>query len=213
MTTKNLPTMCDLLTEIAERWRWGASLAGAPDKSWTERRAAKEVIDHLAGEGWQLKTLERPPEPRLSPDAVAVLDDGRRIGIEATELRDERSAERARAVKEGREAAHFHRAWDPVSLQEGLHAALLLKDQKRRNAILRGHAWGDPLDEYLVVVHTDELLISSRPDIADAALTEIAPAELCYVARAFFLIWYVPRSAGPRPGIYEMPVLSGAEVE
>jgi hypothetical protein len=48
--------MQDELSEIAELWRWGASLAGAPDQPLTERWAAKAVIVHLAEEGSSVQT-------------------------------------------------------------------------------------------------------------------------------------------------------------
>jgi hypothetical protein len=169
----------------------------------TELWAADAVIGYLAKEGWGLRSMRLPPQRHLTPDVVAVLQDGRRVGVEVTELRDPRSAKRAQAVKEGKEGEHFYRIWDNAGIQEAVYDALLCKDQKRPT-------WGASFDEYLVVVHTDEPLISSQPDTADAALRQMASAALRRVTRAFFLIWYVPKSAGPRPRIYEIPVLSGA---
>ena len=77
------------------------------------------------------------------------------------------------------------------------------KDQKHPT-------WGGRLDEYLVAEYTDEALISSQPHVADAALTQMAPVACSLVTRAFFVLLYVPRSAGPRPRIYEIPVQPGS---
>lgn len=166
----------------------------------------------MAGEGWRLESLQSPPKRHLNPDVVAVLADGRRVGVEVTELRDERSAERAQAVKDGRETAHLYRTWDAASIQVKLCGHLRKKDRKRPTALLckdgKSRAWGDPLDEYLIVVHTDEPLIGVRE--ADAALMQMAPLSLSQVTRAFFLIWYVPKSAGSRPKIYEISILTGS---
>ena len=101
-------------------------------------------------------------------------------------------------------------AGSPGRAKRGLSPTAPSADQKRRTAVLckdgNRRAWGDPLDEYLVVVHTDEPLISSQ--LADAALRPMTMTGLSRVTKAFFLIWYVPRSVGSRPKIYEISVLS-----
>jgi hypothetical protein len=186
---------------LARDWRWGAPLARAPDRRVTEALAAEAVIKHL---GWRLECFELAPKPDRSPDVLAVIENGSRIGIEVIELGDQGHIEHMEAVKKGREAvARPPRA--PASIQDEIRARLVEKGQKRHKALLGGdRSWCEPLDEYFVVLHTDERLIHSQPDIADAALAGLAPVALPQVTRAFFLIWYVPKSVGPRPRIYEI---------
>ena len=128
-----------------------------------------------------------------------VLEDGRRMGIEIRELIERRYAERAAAVKKRKETEHLYRLWDCESIQDRVRAALLAKDKKIPT-------WGSPFAEYVGVVHTDEPLIISRPAAAAAALKAMPPVALGQITRAFVVIWYVPRSFGPRPWICEIPV-------
>ena len=90
-----------------------------------------------------------------------------------------------------------------MSIKEKIYADLVKKDRKRPT-------WGGRLDEYLVVEFTDEALISSQSHLADAALKQMTPVACSLVTRAFFVLLYVPKSAGPRPRIYEIPVLPGS---
>lgn len=190
------------MKKLARDWRWGAPLARAPDLRVTEGLAAEAVINHL---GWQLKSLEFPPRPELSPDVLAVIRNGRRVGVEVTELCDQDFIKRQQKRKKGEKASSSPFDWSPSSIKDSLRACLVEKDCKRHKAILDGdNLWCEPLDEYFVAVHTDEPLITSQSHIADAALVDIAPVALPQVTRAFFLIWYVPKSVGPRPRIYEI---------
>jgi hypothetical protein len=200
------------MKKLAKDWRLGAPLARAPDLrrdirdglALIEVRAAEAVINHL---GWQLENpLELPPKPDLSPDVLAMTKNGRRVGVEVTELCDQDHIEHMEAVKKGKVAvARPPRSWSQVSIQDEIRTLLVKKDQKRHKALSGADfTWCEPLHEYFVVVHTDERLIHSQPHIADAALSELAPVALSQVTRAFFLIWYVPKSVGPRPRIYEV---------
>jgi hypothetical protein len=197
------------MKKLAESWRWGAPLARAPGRdglTFIELQAAKAVINHL---GWQLENpLKSPPKPNLSPDVLAMIKDGCRVGIEVTEFCDEKYIKHMQAVKDRKETVARHpRSWSPANIQDKIRASLAEKDLKRHNALVRASdLWCEPLDKYFVVVHTDEALISSQPHVADAALAAIGPLELSQVTRAFFLIWYVQKSVGRRPRIYEIAV-------
>jgi hypothetical protein len=162
------------------------------------------VINHL---GWQVKSLEFPPRPELSPDVLALIEDGSRVGVEVTELCDQDFIKRQQKRKKGEKASSSPFDWTASSIQEKLRACLVEKGCKRYRTLLNGDdLWCEPLAEYFVVVHTDEPLICSQPDLADVALAELAPVALPQVTRAFFLIWYVPKSVGPRPRIYEIAI-------
>ena len=177
--------------------------ARAPDLRVTEALAAEAVIKHL---GWQLENpLELPPKPNFSPDVLAVIKNGSRVGVEVTELCDQDLIKRQQKRKKGEKASSSPFDWRPSSIQDRLRTCLVGKNCKRHQALLNvDNLWCEPLEEYFVVVHTDEPLITSQPHIADAALAELAPVALPQVTRAFFLIWYVPKSVGPRPRIYEI---------
>ena len=164
--------MNEELKKLAKAWRSGNPLASGPDRQFTERLAAEAVINHL---GWQLKFLDSPPQRRLSPDVLATLKCGRRIGPEVTELCDSNYIEFKQAAKRDKRQAPFPRLWDQASLQTALCASLMNKVQKRENLLLSPDGtWCDPLDEYLIVVHTDEPLITREPQTADSALRDLA---------------------------------------
>jgi hypothetical protein len=69
-----LPTMQDELSEIAERWRWGASLAGAPDQPLTERWAAKAMAPvKLSAVSRAFFVIRYVPSPRPRIYEIPVL--------------------------------------------------------------------------------------------------------------------------------------------
>jgi hypothetical protein len=129
---------------------------------------------------------------------VVLREEGRRVGIEVTELLDSNHAKQIRYAKERGKPIPPPREWDPESIEK-VCADLMKKDRKPPT-------WGGRLDEYLVVEYTDEALISSQSHVADAAFKQMIPVACSLVTRAFFVLLYVPRSAGPRPRIYEIPV-------
>jgi hypothetical protein len=194
----------DPMKKPGERLRPFNPLAGVFefDRGFHECRAAEAVIGHLSHkEGWRVNLWQPRPSPQANPDFVVVLEDGRRVGIEVTEFIDPKYAEQMRVAKDRGHPIPLPREWDAPGIEGKVRADLEKKDQKRPT-------WGDRLDEYLVVVHTDESLIGSQPDVADAAFAQMAPVACSLVTRAFFVLLFVPKSAGPRPRIYKIPVQS-----
>lgn len=193
-------------------------LAGGPVKPRTEREAAGAAIERQAAWavikhlGWERKTLDSPPERRRSPAVVAVLNDGRRVGIEVTEFCDKDYIERMEAAKKGKRSRPLPVIWKPEIIQANVRAALQEKDNKRHLFLSKPdserHAWGHALDEYLVVVHTDESSFSTEPELAGIALRTTAPVSVSEITRAFFMIWYVSKRIGARPKIHDIPTWS-----
>jgi hypothetical protein len=166
------------------------------DREFHEGQVAQALIDHL---GLRVKSWEPRPVRNATPDFVVVREDNRRIGIETTEFLDQRYAQCTRYAKEHGKPIPPPRQWDAESIENKVRSDIVKKDQKQP-------IWGGRLDEYLVAEYTDEPSIISQPQLADAALMQMAPIACSLVTRAFFVLLYVPPSAGPRPRIYEVPV-------
>jgi hypothetical protein len=172
------------------------------NRGFHEGQVAQAVMDHLAKtEGWRVERWEPRPKRDANPDFVVVLEDWRRVGIEVREFLDPKYAQQIRYAKDRGKFVPPPREWDPYSIKKKVCADLVKKDRKRPT-------WGGRLNEYLVVEYTDEALISSQPDLADAAFKQRIPVACSLVTRAFFVLLYVPKSAGHRPRIYEIPVES-----
>jgi hypothetical protein len=111
------------------------------------------------------------------PDCEVLDVDGRRIGIEVTELIDER------AVAAAKQNGGVQWAlWDVEKVRSAIQTRLTAKDGK----VLKG----GPYDEYLVLIFTDEPALPA--DLVERAVA-VAPFDaVATIDRAYVLLSYDP---------------------
>jgi hypothetical protein len=134
---------------------WHGYWAWMKDKQVGEHGAAQEILTAagIAFEG--LISRDRGQDP---PDCEAVID-GKRVGIEVTELVDERTLGRSmKAIKEreqGREPEkpEAYVVWDRAMLLGELQKRIEDKDQ--------GGQKGGPYHRYFLVICTDETFLNA----------------------------------------------------
>lgn len=114
------------------------------------------------------------------PDCEARALDGKRIAIEVTELVDPNSIV---AFRHG--APYDWTDWSSERLKMALAERLSAKDQRYPSL------QGGPYEQYIVVVHTDELMLPY--DSAFALLGGARFSKPSHIDRAFLLISYDPR--------------------
>jgi hypothetical protein len=178
----------------ADFWHWPS------DKRLAECGVVETLMAFLAAhEGWEPRTLA--PAERDPPDVVAVLADGRRVGVEVTEIVDHdmaarhgarQTAERRGNVPSPTKAASPHETarWKASALRTALEAAIRKKDVE---------ASGGPFDVYLVVMHTDETTITTA--MANEA-TRPLRITARYVDAAYLVMSYHPDEVANFPGGY-----------
>jgi hypothetical protein len=162
----------------SEYWEWKL------DKRQAELHAAHVIANYLLLNSHQeegkvsLNIVERDP-----PDALMIMADGRRIGIEITELVDEKAIKRAHRSKRERLSLDFDCAhWDSDRTRQFLVAQITAKDNKLA-------AVAAAYDELLLVVVTDETMIDEPT--AAAAVSNIS-VSTCFLDRAFLVLSYHP---------------------
>ena len=149
-------------------WTWA-------DKPVGERGAAEDV---LAAVGLNVVDLRSRPEGQDPPDCEAMID-GKRCGIEVTELVDQKTLERSLKGQ----GQHF------VCTQESLLEEIQKRiDRKDQTAKVKG----GPYHRYILVIVTDELFLSR-----DAVEQFLAGANFRagLITDAFLGLSYHPSSA------------------
>lgn len=124
----------------------------------------------------QASTRGRGNDP---PDCEALLFDGRRLGVEVTELVD---PEAIMAYKNG---ARMHWAeWDENKLISSITRRLKAKD-------IAKNIKGGPYDIYMVIIHTDEPILNF--DYTFPILSDYPFRYYSVIDRAFLLMSYDPK--------------------
>lgn len=162
----------------ADYWEW------AIDPRRAERHAAMVVRNFLINSG---EGVSGPLSSVLSdpPDVLLATDDGRRIGIEVTELVDSNAVKRARHRKKFKERIEYDWAdWTPTRIVTELRRIVELKDRKLAK-VARNY------DELLLAIVTDEGMINEA--IAREAAAQCGPV-VSFIGRAFFVLSYQPNS-------------------
>src|SRR5215510_14071475 len=162
----------------AEYWEW------LIDRSRAELDAGCVLRNFLVAAGEKVSgrlTVVRPDPPDVLLETV----NGRRIGIEVTELVDRHAIKRhLDRKKRGEPIAFDFAAWTPVRMAEALSGLVSTKDHKLRNA-------SDQFDELLVAIVTDEPAIDES--IARAAVWLCRPT-VQHINRAFLVMSYHPEN-------------------
>ena len=159
----------------ASYWEW------ASDRKLEELGVGDALVRHLSlSEGLEVRfvrCLEYDP-----PDIEMITADGRRVGIEVTELVDEKAAQRARFAKRTGEGASSWAHWDTLKLASELAVRIAKKEEKLAHC--RGH-----FDEIILAIPTDEPMIT-----LDMAVTACATARCNTqnIDRTFLLLGYHP---------------------
>jgi hypothetical protein len=137
-----------LLREAIKKQRGYADFFGWPERSVMERGIVDELFSALHRDLSMSFSKLRSREPGQDPpDCEAVDSAGALVGIEVTELVD------AGAIHEARKRNPSHWAdWSRASLVAAIHERILTKGQASPK--------GGPYQRYLLVIHTDEPVLS-----------------------------------------------------
>lgn len=177
-----MTTASDLFERIKQalaKRRGYADFFAWDDKQVAEHGVVGTFFEVASAEpGAPFRNMMSRPAGRDPPDCEALDAQGRRLGIEVTELVDER------AIQQSRHDPRFWAAtWDAGKLIQMLEERLRAKD---RPATVHG----GPYDEYWLVVHCDEALLS----IANVRewLAGHVFARPMLLTRAYLLLSYDP---------------------
>ena len=182
MTPDEERQIAALMRQALQRSRGHASFF-----QWAPNRDVEEwgVVNHLreslmADRADFFRDISIRGRGNDPPDCEARSNDGERIAIEVTELVDP-----AAIVAFKRGNPYRWTDWSRESLREALQERLTTKDQ--RYSSLQGGPYG----QYLLVVHTDEPMLSHT--VARTLLDTVRFARPAHIDRAFLLISYDPR--------------------
>ena len=161
-------------------WEWPS------DRKLEEMGVGEALVRHLAlSEGLNVRLarcLEDDP-----PDIEMITENGRRMGIEVTELVDEKAAQRARYVKQTGEGSSAWAQWDAVRLTRELESRIARKDEKLAHCRCQ-------FDEMILAIPTDEPMITLK--LAETACSA-AKGSTQNIDRIFLLLGYHPDNRNP----------------
>jgi len=177
-----LSEMVKKLRKYAAFWAIGAALG---DKRLDELGAVEGLLEGMRVRG-DIR-YERPTvSPRDPPDCVAHTPAGDRVAMEVTDLIDEESVRRSQ--RDGLTAvAH---TWTHAELLAKLDERLRSKDGKALK--------GGPFERYVVVITTDEPMLSPEP--VETWLSAASFGPFSSIDEAYLLFSYFPNHLG-RPYI------------
>jgi hypothetical protein len=161
----------------AEYWEW------AIDKRQAELHAARVLSNYL------LRDCQRDEKARLEiiendpPDALLILANGCRIGIEVTELVDEKAIRKAhRKKRTGLPFDYDCANWNSNRATQSLLSQIAAKDAKLASA-------SKAYDELLLVIVTDETMID---EFTAAQAVSGVSISTRFLDRAFLVLSYHP---------------------
>lgn len=169
-----------LLREAIMKQRGYADFFGWPDRPVMERGIVAELFSALQRDaGVSFSNLRSRGVGHDPPDCEATDATGAVVGIEVTELVDEL------AIREARNRNPYHWAdWPP----ERLVAAIREKVLRKGGALPKG----GPYSRYLLVVHTDEPILSHA--FVEKALAGQLFSGAGVISEVYLLLSYDPHS-------------------
>ncbi len=169
----------DLINELSEAVRQQRPYAGFffwPNRPFAERGLVATFSEAAASEpGLPFRNIRSRAEGEDPPDCEAIDSHGRLIAIEVTELVDGTAIAEVR-----RTGRNLVATWDSSRIRTRIEELLRTKDAKVLN--------GGPYDEYVVLIHTDEMMITS--DAIIHALNGYSLPRLKQVHRAYVFLSY-----------------------
>jgi hypothetical protein len=167
------------IKEALAKRRGYADFFGWDDKQVAERgivsQLLEEIVDEPAGPFRDLVSRGVGADP---PDCEMRDMDGRRIGIEVTELVDEDAIRRSK-----RDSRFLMAGWDQATLIARLEARIRQKDAPKV-------VHGGPYDEYWLLLHTDEGVLTFEAVSGWLAGFELPKRSL--LTRVYLLFSYSP---------------------
>ncbi len=163
----------------ADYWEWKI------DKPRAERKVARVLRNFLvaAGEDLSGDLASITSDP---PDVLLRTVDNRRIGIEVTELVNEKVVKRNHKRRMDQDPTVDEWAlWDASGVAEALNDKVLKKDQKMLRVQIGAY------DELILAICTDEPLIDEA--LARAAVV-LAGTKTKSINRAYLILSYQPQS-------------------
>ena len=168
-----------LIREAAARDRGYASFFDWPDRDQKEVGVVLSLFESLlAKEGLHYSKLRTRGQGNDPPDCEAAAPDGKRVGIEVTELVDPLGIRNAKAGRR-----YEWSTWDKAKLESYVLSRIAAKDDP---AELKG----GPYERYWVVIHCDEPELSH--DRVRSLLNGWAGTTTTLADEAFLLFSYDP---------------------
>ena len=168
-----------LIRDAAARDRGYASFFDWPDRDQKEVGVVLSLFETLlAKEGLHYSNLRARGQGNDPPDCEAATPDGRRIGIEVTELVDPQGIKSAKAGRR-----YDWATWDKAKLESYILARISTKDDVV-------NLKGGPYNHYWVVIHCDEPELSH--DRVRALLGDWTGTTTKLLEEAFLLFSYDP---------------------
>ena len=163
----------------ADYWEWPL------DKRQVEIGVATVVRNFLLALGkpvsGKLTSVSADP-----PDVLLLTNDGKRIGIEVTELVDQKAVERHhRRMRQGQPILYDWGTWTDRSVADALEQIVSRKDDKL--SAVNDNAY----DELILGICTDEAFIDEG--LAKRAV-ELCRPQAGHIDRAFLVLGYQPQS-------------------
>ncbi|MGN7998986.1 hypothetical protein [Sphingomonas sp. 22176] len=162
----------------ASNWEW------APDRQLAEAGVVQALADYLTeaeGASWT-SIIPISDDP---PDALLSSTDGRRIGVEVTEIVDEKMVKWHRHKKALGQSYPYHWAtWNKSLLETKLSDSVTRKDKKL-------YSKRSNYDELFVIAYTDEPIIDI--DLARLTISDFS-VDVDIIDRAFLLLSYTPNA-------------------
>lgn len=161
-----------MLRDVIARKRKYAGSWAFPNQEVAELGVARQLIESLGlSDSWRIRSRGQGNDP---PDCEAENSEGRRIGIEVTELVDEEHA--------GGPAVDWAN-WDRDEVLATICQRLVRKDSPTK-------VKGDPYDSYVLIICTDEAMLTAARlrEMLDGF--KFGPFDL--IDRAWILRSYIP---------------------
>ena len=169
-----------LIRDAAARDRGYASFFEWPDRDQKEVGVSLSLFESLlAKEGLHYSNLRARGQGNDPPDCEASAPDGKRIGIEVTELVDPKGIKNAKAGRR-----YDWATWDKSKLESYVLSRITTKDEP-------SDLKGGPYDHYWLVIHCDEPELNHGR--TQALLSGWAGASTKLVSEAFLLFSYEPQ--------------------
>jgi len=166
-----------MLRDVIDQKRGYAGFWDFPDRERAELGVAEELVPSLdLSAPWCLRSRGLGNDP---PDCEAEDAEGRRIGIEVTELVDPDYAS-------GREAGSAD--WDREETLDAIRTRLARKDSPTELK-------GGPYDLYVLIMYTDEDMLS--PNQLRRLLDDSTFGPCSLIDQAWIVTSYVPNEAYP----------------
>jgi hypothetical protein len=174
------PELLAIIANAIVKQRPYAGFFGWTDRPIQERGIARTFLDALRRTTEETLTFARSRGPGEDPpDCELVTDAGETIGLEITELVDQRAVEKAAR------GSYNWADWTAASLRQRIDDRIRAKD-------VRAKVKGGPYARYILLIHTAEPALTE--DVLTAWVANMTFSRTELITHAFLLSSYDPQS-------------------